>query len=229
VSDAPDAARLFRVLEATWRAASLREDAGWTLREGAGGGSRVSAGTAGPGARAQGAPPLVQVRPWDGALDAELAALGYRAFDESVLYLASAERIAGAMPHASVYWSAERLAVMEEIWQAGGTSPARLGVMDRAPGPKTFLLCRAGDRAAGTGFAVIAEGVAMVHAIEVLAELRRKGVARLLMRGAASWAAQNGAGWLALAVTAANAEARALYESLGMEEAARYHYRTREP
>jgi hypothetical protein len=33
---------------------------------------------------------------------------------------------------------------------------------------------------------------------------------------------------VALAVTSANAPARALYEGLGIEEVARYHYRMRE-
>ncbi len=117
---------------------------------------------------------------------------------------------------------------MEEIWAAGGIGPGRLAVMDRAAGPKAWLLCRAGDRAVGTGFVAVANGVAMVHAVEVLAEQRRKGAGRLAMRGAANWAARQEAEWLALAVTAANLPARALYAGLGMEEVARYHYRMRE-
>ena len=74
----PDAERLFRVLAATWPPATTREQAGWTLREGAEGGKRVSAAVAGPGARAEDAPGLVQVRPWDAVLDGDLAARGSR-------------------------------------------------------------------------------------------------------------------------------------------------------
>ena len=65
----------------------------------------------------------------------------------------------------------------------------------------------------------------MIHAIEVLAPLRRKGAARLLMEGAARFAAEQGAAWLALAVTEANVPARGLYARLGMAEAGTYHYR----
>ena len=100
--------------------------------------------------------------------------------------------------------------------------------MDRVAIPKAGLLCRAGDRAAGAGFVALAGDVAMVHAVEVLQEHRRKGAARLTMRAAATWAERTGARWLALAVTARNTPARALYEGLGMMEAARYHYRMRE-
>lgn len=226
---APDVPTLLRVLEATWPPAATRVDAGWTLRDGAGGGKRVSAATAGPGARAEDAPDLVQIRPGDEALDEALAAGGWQLVDETCLYLSPVEPLSGPLAHGTAYWSRQRMAIMEDIWAAGGIGPERLAVMDRAAEPKASLLCRAGDRAAGTGFVAIAEGVAMVHALEVAAGHRRQGVARLLMRCAANWAARNEAAWLALAVTAANAAARALYEGLGMEEVARYHYRTRTP
>jgi ribosomal protein S18 acetylase RimI-like enzyme len=65
----------------------------------------------------------------------------------------------------------------------------------------------------------------MIHAIEIAPEHRRKGGGALLMRGAASFAAEQGAQWLALAVTEANAPARALYERLGIALAGSYHYR----
>jgi ribosomal protein S18 acetylase RimI-like enzyme len=42
---------------------------------------------------------------------------------------------------------------------------------------------------------------------------------------AARFALDQGAAWLALAVTEANAAARALYEAAGMETVARYGYR----
>ena len=83
----PDARALFRILEATWPPAAIRESGGWTMRDGAGGGKRVSAATPGPAARVGDAPDLVQVRPWHAALDVDLAAHGYRVVDETVLYL----------------------------------------------------------------------------------------------------------------------------------------------
>ena len=67
----------------------------------------------------------------------------------------------------------------------------------------------------------------MVHALAVRPGLRRRGVGGRMMRAAAGWARGQGAEWLGLVVTEANAGARALYESLGMVVAARYHYRVR--
>ncbi|MEM7668115.1 MAG: GNAT family N-acetyltransferase [Pseudomonadota bacterium] len=86
------------------------------------------------------------------------------------------------------------------------------------------LMARLGDRPAGVGFVACHHDIAMVHALEVCPEYRKQGVGERLMRGAASWAAAQGAGTLALAVTEANRPARRLYEKLGMAIAARYHY-----
>lgn len=223
----PDLPTLFRVLEATWPAAGMQQVAGWTLRDGAGGGKRASAATAGPGARAGDAPDLVMVRPWDGALDAELAALGYGILDDTRFYVAPAGALAGPMPIAASYTTVERLAMMEEIWTAGGVGPGRLAVMDRVTLPKVSVFSRAGTVSGGVGFVALSEGVGMIHAIEVMADRRRKGAARALMRDAANWTLRNGGEWVALAVTAANEGARALYTSLGMIEVGGYHYRVR--
>jgi GNAT superfamily N-acetyltransferase len=65
----------------------------------------------------------------------------------------------------------------------------------------------------------------MIHAVEVRPALRRKGAARQMLNAAAHWAAEQGADRLALAVTEANAGARALYASLGMQPVGQYHYR----
>jgi GNAT superfamily N-acetyltransferase len=207
----------------------MREARGWTLRDGAGGGKRVSAATALRDADPAAAPDLVRIPPGDDALDAALDAQRYAVADPTVLYVAPSGALAGPLPHGTAYWMHDRLAIMEEIWAAGGIGAGRLAVMDRAPEPKTMLLCRAGDRAAAAGFVAAAEGIAMVHAVEVLPEFRRLGAGRLTMRAAATWALRHGAPWLSLAVTEANAPARALYARLGMTEAGRYHYRQKRP
>ena len=98
-------------------------------------------------------------------------------------------------------------------------------VMTRAQGPRMTLMARAGDRPAGVAFVAVDGAIAMIHAIEVTPEHRRKGAGAVLMRSAASFAAEHGAAWLALAVTKANAPARALYERLGIARAGSYHYR----
>ncbi len=116
-----------------------------------------------------------------------------------------------------------------EIWAAGGVGPARLAVMARARGPKTWLLGRAADRPAAAAFVAAHGGVAMLHALEVSPAARRAGLGSAMTRAAARWAADNGAGVLALAVTEANAPARALYAGLGFRESGGYHYRGAAP
>jgi N-acetylglutamate synthase len=101
--------------------------------------------------------------------------------------------------------------------------------MDRAPFPKTSLLARMDDRAAGTAFVGIHDGMAMMHALEVHPRFRRRGLGRHMMAGAVHWARGQGARDFGLVVTKANAGAQALYASLGLARVGQYHYRmTRE-
>lgn len=228
---------LFAALAATWPAAETRRLGGWTLRRGDGGGARVSAATRdGPAdadglaeaeaaMRAWGQRPLAMLRPGEAALDAELAAQGYLLRDASLILAAPAAEIADAGPPLMAIDCDGPLAAMAAIWAAGGIGPARLAVMARAAGPKTWLMGRIDEAAAGCAFVAARDGVAMLHALEVAPAARRRGLGAALTRAAAAWAAERGAATLALAVTAANAPARGLYAGLGMAEAARYHYR----
>lgn len=230
----------FAALGATWPAAATARIGPWTLRCGDGGGSRVSAATldgtppvpqspdptpAEAAMRARGARPLFMVRGGEAALDADLARRGYAAFDATVLLAGRCAELAGGAAEGSAITCEAPLACMAEIWAAGGVGPARLRVMDRAAGPRTWLLGRLGDRPAGVGFVACHGGVAMLHALEVAPVTRRRGLGAGLTRAAAAWAAAQGAETLALAVTRANAPARALYAGLGLAEVAEYHYR----
>nr|WP_246399813.1 GNAT family N-acetyltransferase [Amaricoccus macauensis] len=97
--------------------------------------------------------------------------------------------------------------------------------MARAPGPKIYLLGRHGDRVGGAGFAAIHGDAVVMHAVEVTPAARRTGIGAAMVRAAAAWGRERGAGRLLLAVTQANVGATALYRGLGFEEAAAYHYR----
>jgi GNAT superfamily N-acetyltransferase len=226
---------LFATLASTWPAAETRDQAGWILRRGEGGGNRVSAATrAASGAdpavaeaamRAWGQRPLFQIRPGDRGLDAALEARGYARRDATLMLAAASADLAARAPDERAIPCAAPLAYIEEIWAAGGIGPARLAVMRRAPDPKLWLLGRAEDRPVGAGFVGIADGVAMLHALEVAPAARGKGLGGVMSRAAAAWALRMGAPVFALAVTEANAPARALYARLGLAEAARYHYR----
>lgn len=231
--DGLDQTRLMALLEATWPPAEVVERAGWRLRRGAGGGQRVSAASGqGDVAEAEAAmrawdqAPLFQIGPGDGALDADLAARGYAIGDPTLFYVARAADLTGSGDHvAAGYRAGFRPAIMEEIWQAGGIGAARFAVMDRAEGPKLFLMGRVEDRPCGVAFVAVDGDAAMIHAVEVRSAMRRKGVAGLMLESAARWAQEQGAEWMTLAVTEANAAARALYAGRGMVEAGGYHYR----
>ncbi|MGA1209735.1 MAG: GNAT family N-acetyltransferase [Gemmobacter sp.] len=233
----PDANALLAVLEATWPAAR-RIDAGpFVLREGRDAGSRVSSATAqGPATaadvaeaaeamRALGQEALFRIGPGDGALDELLAGAGFERRDPTLILAAPIGAIAGEAPPVTAFAHWPPLAVLGDIWTAEGIGAARQAVMARVAGPHAAILGRTGDRPAGGAFVGVAGEGAMVHAVAVRAPFRRQGLARALMLSAARWAEAQGARWLAVAVTEANAPARALYAGLGMAEAARYHYR----
>ena len=232
----PPPARLMAAVDATWPAAEYRTLGPWTLRRGAGGGQRVSAASTGdrdadpaPAAAAMRAwdqAPLIRVTPDQAALDGRLDAAGWRRHDPVMLYWAPVAALDdGRDETVRVIRVRTALAIVAEIWDRGGIGPGRRAVMDRAAGPKITLMARVGDRPAGVAFVALDGEVAMLHAMEVGAAHRRRGAGETLLRGAASFAAEHGAQWLALAVTEANAPARTLYAGLGMAEAGRYHYR----
>jgi len=229
-------AEAFAALDATWPAAEVAEHSGWLVRNGAGGGKRVSAASqisldadinvAVDAMRAMGQVPLFQVRGDETALDDALEAVGYSIIDPVWIYSApTADLIDGLSEQSRVYRGQFAVAAMQEIWAAGGIGPARIKVMERAASPKSWLLTRIDDRPAGVAFVSVSGGIAMAHAIEVSTNYRRQGAVRVLLSGAATFAADNGAKHLALAVTKANVAANGLYQSLGMKVVAGYHYR----
>jgi ribosomal protein S18 acetylase RimI-like enzyme len=230
-------ALLAEVMEATWPAASVRRLGPFALREGAGGGQRVSAGSvegafsAGELAAAIAAmdQPLFVIYPGrsaeDAALDAALEARGFALHDPVVAYAAPVASLTGELPYLAGFPHWPPLASACEVWAEGGIGPARVAVMERVAGPKTAVLARGGDRAAGAVFVACHGGVAMLHALEVRPAQRRQGAGGHLLRAAANWAAGQGAEVLSLVVTERNAAARALYARAGMAEVGRYHYR----
>jgi len=207
------------------------------LRDGAGGGKRVSAATAiGPvedadiataenAMRAMQQGPLFMIRAGDHALDALLDARGYALIDEVVVYTAPIEILTDlTIPSVTCFHIWEPLAIMTEIWAKGGVGPERLDVMGRAQ-TKTGILSRWNEKPAGVSFVAVDGDVAMVHAVEVLVHQRKQGVAAWMMRAAAIWAAGHGAREIAVLCVAKNEPANALYVKLGFTAAGAYHYR----
>lgn len=234
--------RLFAGQEATWPPASARDVGGFRIREGRGGGKRVSAASSESAfdpeglAQAEAAmaalvqPCLFMIRPGEADLDAALAARGYMVVDPVVaLSVPLGPLAAQPLPPVSAFTVWPPLAIMEELWAEAGIGPGRRAVMDRVTGRKTAVLGRQSDRAAGVAFAAIHDGLCFVHAMAVSPAHRRKGTGRTIMQAAAIWGQAHGADALVVLVTEANTAARALYATLGMTEAARYHYRMKPP
>ncbi|MFL4469715.1 GNAT family N-acetyltransferase [Tateyamaria armeniaca] len=231
-----DAQALYRAIDGTWPAAVKTRVDHWTIRDGQGGGKRVSAATcdgeqigdvevAEAAMQAIGQTPLFMVRQGEDALDAALEARGYQIVDPTNGYATPVSMLTDVpIPPVTAFAIWEPLAIMEDIWAKGGIGPERLAVMARAE-QKTAILARWNEKPAGVAFVAIHDGVAMVHAVEVLEHQRRQGVAQWIMRCAAFWAQDNGAHTLAVLTTAANGAANALYQQLGFAALGGYHYR----
>jgi len=221
---------LFAALEATWPAAASRPAGPFRLRDGAGGGKRVSAALlegefSEAALEAVADQPLFQLRPGQEALDAALAARGYQVADPTVLMAAPVEILAEKPQPVALPTIWPPLAIQRRIWAEGHVGPERIAVMQRACGPKTSFIARIRDKPAGVAFVAIHQGVAMLHALQVEPGFRRQGVGADMVRGMAHWARAQGAQTFALAVTEANTTARGLYSRLGMAETDAYHYR----
>ena len=232
----------FDLLEATWPAATRTKLGPFTLRDGQGGGSRVSAATldgggaglpsadqlaqAEAGMDALGQKRIFQIRPGQEAFDADLQARGYAARDETRLWSCPVGLLCDReIPRVTTFCVWQPLAIQREIWVEGGIGPARLAVMERVTGPKTAILGRREDKPAAAAFVALHEGRAMLHALEVRPAHRRHGMGEWMMRQAAIWARDHGASELCLLATTANRPANALYARLGMQQGDGYHYR----
>jgi GNAT superfamily N-acetyltransferase len=230
---------LFAANEATWPALRRFASGGFTLREGGGGGRRVSsascdgdwtedqleqaeAAMTGLGQQLQ-----FMIRPGDDSLDGSLARRGYQVADPTVIYAAPIATFEPAPDPMTAFPHWPPLAITRSLWANAGIGPARVAVMHRAPAPRAALLGRSGDRPSGAAFVAVHDQTAMLHALVVPEPMRRAGVGGTLLRRAAVWAGENGALALAVAVTEANGPARALYASLGMKAVGQYHYRVK--
>ena len=226
-------ALLAEVMEATWPPASSWHFGPFTLRDGAGGGKRVSAASldgsftkADLDALEAAMPaPLMLVRAGETALDAALDARGWQIVDPVVAYAAPVDRLAADLPRLTAFPHWPPLEIARSVWAEGGIGPARIAVMERVQAPKAALLGRIDDRSAGVAFIACHGDEAMLHALEVRQSHRRQGLGKNLLHAVANWAAAQNARRLSLVVTRQNAAARALYARLGMEVVGEYHYR----
>lgn len=238
----PAESPLAALTDATWPALGYAETGPWLIRQGGAGGKRVSAASLRGTAWAPDdiimaesvmrdleQVPLFCLRPSEQALDDELARRGYALIDPVVAYAAPVSVLVQTLPPLAVFPHWPPLAIARTLWAEAGIGPERLAIMERAAAPKTAILGRAGDRAAGVAFVASHGPDAMLHALEVSPALRRQGCGRNILVSAANWAQSIGAETLTLLVVATNGRARALYTSLNMQIVGQYHYRLFQP
>lgn len=235
----PDAETLYDVIEHTWPAARELSCGAFLLRDGRGGGKRVSAATiqhpnwssddiedAEIGMETLNQSRLFMVREAESRLDDALANMGYVVVDPVNMYCIPVGQLAKNIPpRVSTFAVWSPLAIGYDIWRDAGIGPGRWAVMDRVKGPRTSILGRWNDSPAGICFVGIHDGIAMVHALEVVLDQRRQGVAEKMMAAASIWAQKNGASHMSVICTAANDAANNLYFKLGMKHIGGYHYR----
>lgn len=124
----PGALKLAEVCEATWPPASTTVLGAWVIRDGQGGGNRVSAATeawpvtdadlpmAETAMRALGQEPLFQIREGDDKLDALLDSHGYTVRDPVNLWAAATAPLAAApIPRGTVYTMWPPLELVRDI------------------------------------------------------------------------------------------------------------------
>jgi GNAT superfamily N-acetyltransferase len=238
LSDLPTIDTLYEVCARTWPAASETRVGPWTIRDGQGGGQRVSATTAEDifdrddlrsaesAMQNLGQPSLFMVREGEAELDTLLAANGYAIKDPVNFYICPITHLTDvAIPRVTAFTIWEPLQIMRDIWATGGIDDKRVDVMDRSDCVKTGLLGRWNEQPAGTGYVAIHNRIAMVHALEILPHQRGMGVGKWMMRRAAFWAQAEGATHMSVICTQENAAANGLYTSLGMTLTGQYHYR----
>lgn len=232
-------AALAEAFEATWPSADYADAGGFRCGRAPGAGGRVnSARVLGDWTpddieavigvyRGWDQPPVFRVIDGDDDLRQALEARGFRrTMPTAILSCPVAGLTDRQIPPVTAFAIWPPLAIQRDIWGAGNIGPARQAVMWRVPEPRTAILGRIKDRAAGSAFAAVSGDVAMIHAVEILTDWRRLGLAGWMMREAAFWAADQGASRIALAVSRPNLAALALYQRLGFTEVADYGYFT---
>ncbi|NGO73477.1 GNAT family N-acetyltransferase, partial [Streptomyces boncukensis] len=185
-----------------------------------------------------GLPAAVQVTPADrhSALDARLAARGYRSTAPVLALTAPAARVAEGAGARGGQGAVELAGAPTAAWLDafhaldGGGDGAVVSrqVLPRIADPAGYACAVRDGRVAGIALFVASAGAAGVFCVAVRPDCRRRGVAEGLLRAGAHWALGRGAEQLYLQVAEANDAARRLYERAGFTLSHRYHYRVRE-
>ncbi len=167
------------------------------------------------------------------AIDARLAALGYRSEGLSlVLYVDIGDLSARRDPAVSLLArpGAEWLNALAGLQRRTATEAGLYRrIVESLAVPAAFAALADEGGVAALGYAAHHDGLICYQSIATDPARQRRGYARRIIASLAAWAADRGATGACLEVEAGNAPARALYATLGFEELYRYHYRRQPP
>jgi ribosomal protein S18 acetylase RimI-like enzyme len=218
-----------------WPSTRVERAGGWLLRHTPGVGKRRnnSALPSGPAPsvdvaeafyRALGIPVIVQISPVEehAALDAVLAARGYRHDAPTLVMTATAADVAAADPAVVI------VPELTPAWRAAyGNQAVSEHVLDRITASTGYASVTVGGEIAALGLFVAGDGLSGVFCMATSPGHRRQGLAASILRAGAAWSARQGADLLYLQVEDDNEAALGLYRKAGFSRSHSYHYRVR--
>jgi GNAT superfamily N-acetyltransferase len=242
-----DETHLERIAAAAWPAGHTETTGGWLLRRTPGVPKRRSNSALPPAAaddparhldaveayyRAHDQPVTIQVTPAErqSALDATLAARGYRHEAPTLVWTAPAAEVIAAVPPAPVQLADRATAAWLAAYRLlNDGQDATTAVLTRIPSPAAFATVTLDGRPAAIGLFVAGPGWVGVFCMQTAGRYRRRGLALAVLGAGARWAASAGAGNLYLQVEEDNGPARKLYAKVGFSHSHSYHYRIAPP
>jgi GNAT superfamily N-acetyltransferase len=182
---------------------------------------------------AQGLPTIFRIPSIvDPAIDRELAARGYTAEGESCVLQAPLDVVAAAADPAVRLLRSPQAEWLRAMAGLQRHTPAQRAIYRRIVGaiaiPARFALLTIDGEPAALAYGAIHDGLLCYESVITAPAQRRQGCARRVLGSLAAWARATGATGVCLQVEAGNTPGRTLYQSLGLAELYRYHYR-REP
>lgn len=182
----------------------------------------------------QGLPVLFRITPFvqPAGLEAELAARGYRSFEDTLVQLARLDRppdapsvpgvdfvtpsptdFAEAVGELQQSSAEQRAALLERVAHTPLTTRAMIATVDGQP--------------VGAGTVMLEDGFAGVYSMVTAPAMRSRGIATGIINALLGWAWEHGAEHAYLQVSADNHGAISLYRRAGFLDAYTYHYRGR--
>jgi len=168
----------------------------------------------------------------DPAIDERLAALGYGSEGESLVLYGAVDAIAAPDAPVQLFtrpiadWFAA-MAALQGHGRRHGRSYRR--IVGGLVVPAAFALLSEGGAPAALAYGALPDRLVCCESVVVDPGRRRRGHARQVLSRLAAWAGELGAEGMCLEVVADNAPALALYDTIGLGELYRYHYRRQPP